>query len=95
MTERFSWDGAEDEAAVSPWARDHHVVDLVDFHDQTVTQLSEGPGIVHVVWAGDGGLLLESSEATWRHAAKGGERVEDIPVGVHFGTPPFPEEGGV
>jgi hypothetical protein len=94
MTERFSDDGADGEDDLDAQSRDHHVVDLVDFHAQTVTQLSEGPWIVHFAWASDGTLLLETAEATRRYPPGQLDGITDVPEGVHFGTPPFPEVGG-
>lgn len=95
MTERFSDDGADGPDDVQPWARNTHVVDLVDFHAQTVTRLSKGSGIVHLAWADDGTLLLETSSGTVRYEPGSTTPIADIPPGVSLGTPAFPEEGGV
>ncbi len=94
-TTRFSDDGASTEDEVDPQARDVHVVDLVDTDAKTVTRLSGGKGIVHVKWAPDGTLMLETREGARRYPPGELSYERDVPAWVHFGTPPFPEEGGV
>ena len=92
-TTRFADDGAASEAELDPWARDVHVVDRVDLREQTVVPLSRGRGIVHVAWAPDGTLVLERTDEARRYAPGSIEPQRDVPPWIHFGTPPFPEEG--
>ncbi len=91
-TIRFSLDGGEE---ITPTTRDQHVVDRVDMHAKTVTRLAKDRGYAHVAWAPDGTLFLELPDRTLRYAPGSTEPVADVLTGVHFGTPPFPEEGGV
>jgi len=89
---RFTWDGAEEPDA---FTRDRHVIDLVDAKTGTATRLAKGPGYAHVAWAPDGTLFVETPSETWWMIAGSVERHRDVMHGVHFGTPPHPESGGV
>lgn len=92
---RFSDDGASSDDEIAPEARDRHVVDRVDVDAGTVKQLSRGQGIVHVKWAPDGTLMLETSDGVRRYRPGELAFERDVPEWVHVGTPPFPEKGGV
>jgi hypothetical protein len=91
-TIRFTTDGAEHD---SPTTRDRHVIDLVDMHAKTATRLAKASGYGHVAWAPDGTLFLDLPKGTIRYAPGSTEPHADVMPGVRFGTPPFPEVGGV
>jgi hypothetical protein len=91
-TIRFSLDGGEDH---TPHTRERHVVDLVDMHTLTATRLASAPGYAHVAWAPDGTLFLDTPTGVVRYAPRSTEAEADVMPGIRFGTPPFPEEGGV
>jgi len=91
-TIRFSTDGGEEH---SPTTRERHVIDLVDMHTHTAARLAFARGYAHVAWAADGTLFLDTPTGVRRYAPGSTEPIADVLPGVRFGTPPFPEEGGV
>jgi hypothetical protein len=91
-TIRFSTDGMDED---TPTTRERHVVDLVDMHAETATRLAFDKGYAHVAWAPDGTLFLDTPTGVHRYAPGMTTPVADVPAGIRFGTPPFPEEGGV
>ncbi len=93
--EEFSSGAYDGEGPLPEGMQDRHVVDLVDMHEGTVTRLAKGPGYVHVAWAPDGTLFFETPTRTARVPKGSATPIDDVLSGVHFGTPPFPEEGGV
>lgn len=93
--DQFSTGGYDGEGPLPENMQDRYVVDLVDMNEGTATRLAKGPGYAHVVWASDGTLFFETPTRIARVPKGSKTPVDDVLSGVHFGTPPFPEEGGV
>lgn len=91
-TVRFTTDGGEEWTATT---RLRHVIDLVDLHAGTATRLAKAKDYAHVVWAPDGTLFIDAPSGVSRYASGSTEPEHDVMPGVRFGTPPFPEVGGV
>jgi hypothetical protein len=91
-TMRFSTDGGEE---WTPTTRLRHVIDRVDMHNEVATRLAMAADYAHVAWAPDGTLFVDAPDGVRRYGPGSTKPIRDVPTGVRFGTPPFPEEGGV